>query len=117
MVIRPELEAQILRLYHAEKWPVGTIARQLDIHHTTVERVLTTHGVPRPASPRGSMVDSFVPFLQATLGRYPKLAASRLCAMCRERGFLGHESTLRRIVARLRPRPPAEAYLRLKTFP
>ena len=29
MTIAQDLEAQILRYYHAEKWRVGTIARQL----------------------------------------------------------------------------------------
>ena len=29
MVTPPDIEAQILRLYHAEKWLIGTIAQQL----------------------------------------------------------------------------------------
>jgi hypothetical protein len=29
MIIPPEVEAQILRLHHVEKWRRGTIARQL----------------------------------------------------------------------------------------
>ena len=40
MAITPELEAQILRLHYVEKWRVGTIARQLGVHHGTVDRVL-----------------------------------------------------------------------------
>ena len=35
MTIAQDLEAQILRYYHAEKWRVGTIARQLGLHHGT----------------------------------------------------------------------------------
>ncbi len=31
MAIPPELEAQILRYYHAEQWRVGTIATQLQV--------------------------------------------------------------------------------------
>jgi len=34
------LEAEIVRLHHTEHWPVGTIARQLRVHHGTVRRVL-----------------------------------------------------------------------------
>ena len=41
MTIHKELEAQILRYYHVEQWRVGTIARQLGIHHNTVDRVLS----------------------------------------------------------------------------
>jgi hypothetical protein len=33
MTIPPDLEAQILRYYHVEKWRIGTIARQLHVHH------------------------------------------------------------------------------------
>ena len=40
MVTPPDIEAQILRFYHAEKWTMGTIARQLHIHHSVVRRVL-----------------------------------------------------------------------------
>jgi len=32
MTIAQDLEAQILRYYHAEKWRVGTIAHQLGQH-------------------------------------------------------------------------------------
>jgi DNA-binding transcriptional regulator LsrR (DeoR family) len=44
MTIHPELEAQILRYYHVEKWRTGTIAAQLGVHHGTVTRVLTQAG-------------------------------------------------------------------------
>ncbi len=37
--------------------------------------------------------------------------------MARERGYRGSQSHFRRLVARERPRPVAEAYLRLKTLP
>ena len=40
MVTPPDIEAQILRYYHAEKWTAGTIARQLHVHHSVVRRVL-----------------------------------------------------------------------------
>ncbi len=40
MTINQEVSAQILRFYHAERWRVGTIARQLGIHHDVVRRVL-----------------------------------------------------------------------------
>jgi transposase len=117
-MISRELEAQILRLYHAEHWRIGTLARQLNIHHDTVRRVLTQAGIPATAqSTRGSMADPFVPFIQDTLARYPTLRASRLYDMVRERGYPGRPDHFRAIVARYRPRPSAEAYLRLRTLP
>jgi hypothetical protein len=44
-MISRELEAQILRPHHNEKWPVGTIAHQLTLHHSVVERVITNEAV------------------------------------------------------------------------
>ena len=117
-MISRELEAEILRLYHAEHWRIGTLARQMSIHHDTVRRVLTQAGIPAAAqSTRGSMADFFVPFIQDTLARYPSLRASRLYDMVRERGYPGRPDHFRAIVARYRPRPTAEAYLRLRTLP
>ena len=45
MVMPPDIAAQILRYYHAEKWTVGTIARQLHVHHSVVRRVLAQAGL------------------------------------------------------------------------
>ena len=47
MVTPPEIEARILRLYHAEKWRIGTIAQQLHVHYSVVGRVLAQAGLPR----------------------------------------------------------------------
>lgn len=117
MVVTPELRAQILRLYLAEHWRVGTIAHQLRLHRDTVRRVLTISSVLRPqvaTPPR--LIDPFVPFIKETLAKFPTLAASRLHAMVQERGYGGGSSHFRHLVASLRPRPVAEAYLRLRTL-
>lgn len=117
-MISHEHEATILRLYHAEKWPVGTIARQLGLHHGTVRRVLRRCGVAQPVRRRRpSKLDPYLPFLTRTLQQYPELTASRLYAMARERGYQGSPHHFRHLVALHRPRPVAEAYLRLRTSP
>jgi hypothetical protein len=85
MTIPPDLEAQILRYYHVEKWRVGTIARQLHVHHGTVARVLSQAGLPRIGSPaRRSQVEPYLPFIHQTLEKFPTLTASRLYAMVRD---------------------------------
>ncbi|MCC6531510.1 MAG: IS21 family transposase [Burkholderiales bacterium] len=118
MSIPPELEAQILRYYHVEKWRINTIAQQLRVHHSTVQRVLAQAGLPRLGAPaRVSAVDPYVVFIRDTLERFPTLTASRLYAMVRERGYRGSTSHFRHRVALLRPRPAAEAYLRLRSLP
>jgi len=117
-VIARETEAEIVRLYHAEHWKIGTIAAQIGVHHTTVRRVLAHAGIDqRTLTMRSSIADPFVPFLVHTLEQYPTLCASRLYQMVKERGYLGGPDHFRAIVARYRPRPHAEAYLRLRTLP
>jgi transposase len=117
-MITPERTAEILRLYHAEKWKPGTIARQIGVHHTTVRRVLVEAGqAPGLLSARPSMADPFVPLIRTTLEKYPSLRASRLYAMVRSRGYGGGPDHFRHIVSLHRPRPVAEAYLRLRTLP
>src|SRR5438105_12640667 len=88
MTIPPDLEAQILRYHHVEKWRVGTIARQLRVHYGTVMRVLAQAGLPRSGPPtRRSQVEPYLPFIRETLDKFPTLTASRLFVMVRERGY------------------------------
>jgi len=118
MVTPPDIEAQILRYHHAEKWTVGTIARQLHVHHGVVRRVLAQAGLPRLGpSPRPSQVDAYLPFIRQTLETFPTLTASRLYVMVRERGYRGRPDHFRHLIACHRPRPKAEAYLRLRCLP
>ena len=117
-MISSEIEAAILRLYHAEHWKVRTIARQLGLHHTTVQRVLAQAGVASSVIlSRPSMADPFVPFIVETLEKYPTLRATRLYDMVRGRGYPGRPDHFRSVVARYRPKPTPEAYLRLRTLP
>ena len=118
MAIPPELEAKILRYFHVEKWLVGTIAQQLGVHHATVDRVLSQAGLPKAERPhRVSLIAPYLPFVLKTLQQYPRLTASRLYAMVRERGYRGGGDHFRHLIAHYRPRPQPEAYLRLRTLP
>ena len=118
VTISPELEAQILRYYHVEKWRVGTIARHLRLHSDTVARVLAQAGVPTLAQvARPSQIDVYLPFIRQTLEKYPTLTTSRLYVTAKQRGYRGGPDHFRHLIARYRPRPKAEAYLRLRTLP
>jgi hypothetical protein len=89
-MISAELEAQVLRMYHAEKWRVHTIARQLHLHHTTVRRVLVHAGIAAASQRRWpSKIEPYVAFIQTTLAAYPSLTAARLYEMVRQRGYVG----------------------------
>ena len=95
MTIKAELEAQILRLYHVEKWRCGTIAKQLRVHRQTVQRVLAYAGLPRHGPPpRPSMIEPYLQFIQQTLETFPTLTASRLYCDGTERGYKGAPAPL-----------------------
>jgi len=117
MALTPEIEAQILRYYHAERWRVGTIAKQLHLHPDTVARVLTQAGLPRIGLRRASAIEPYLPFILQTLKQFPRLTASRLYGMVQQRGYPGRPDHFRHLIARHRPQPQAEAYLRLRTLP
>lgn len=116
--MRKETEAEVLRLFHAEGWRRNTIAKQLGLHHSAVGRVLARNGVlPEASRPRRSKLDKYIPFMKQTLEKFPKLTATRLHQMVKGRGYAGGIDHFRDIVATLRPRKKAEAYLRLSTLP
>ena len=117
MTISKEVEAAILRYHFVEKWPVGTIATQLGVHHSTVERILSQAGIPRPKKEQPSILDPYLPFIVETLKKFPNLTAARLFGMVKERGYPGCISHFRSRISQLRPKPTPEAFLRLKTLP
>ena len=70
MTIPPDLEAQILRYHHVEKWRAGTIARQLRVHYDTVVQVLLQAGLSRNGPLiRRSQIEPYLPFIRETLAR------------------------------------------------
>ena len=109
--------AEIRRLYYAEHWKIGTIAAQLGVHPDAVGRALNRPlGPAAPRPPRPRITDPYLPFLTETLERYPRLRATVLYRMLRERGFAGSVVQLRRVVRTLRP-SPREAFLLLRSLP
>ena len=118
MAINKDTEAKILRYHFVEKWRVGTIATQLGIHHSVVDRVLAQAGQPKvERSKQPSIIDPYLPFIHETLNTYPTLTAARLYDMVKQRGYPGGPSFFRQRISQLRPRKQPEAYLRLRTLP
>ena len=118
MPLTPETEAEILRRHYADHWPAGTIATQLNLHRDSVARVLAQAGLPiLNRIERPSAIDPYLPFIRETLTQFPRLRASRLYRMVKDRGYPGKPDHFRHLIARHRPRPKAEAYLRLATLP
>ena len=118
MTIDKETEAKILRYHFVEKWRTGTIAKQLGMHYSVIDRVLAQAGLPKiERTRRTSIIDPYLPFIIETLREFPTLTAARLYDMAKQRGFKGCSSLFRQRISELRPRKLPEAYLRLKTLP
>jgi transposase len=114
-MISKEQIANIRRLFHAEHWKVGTIASELGLHPETVKRALETDQF-KTRSHRPLRTDPFLDFIEQTLKQHPRLRATRLFEMLRERGFQGSVRQVRRLVHNLRP-ISREAFLRLSVLP
>ncbi|HXX68449.1 MAG TPA: hypothetical protein VEK07_14770 [Polyangiaceae bacterium] len=118
MTVAPDIEAEICRLFYAEHWKRGTIAAQLGVHPDVVARAIGHVGRKAHAGrPDARVLEPFMPWVDETLARYPRLVATRLFDMLRERGYEGSVRTLRRYVQDARPQPKTEAFLRLQTLP
>ena len=103
-MITPEVRAKIRRLFFAEHWKVGTIAAELGVHHDTVRGAIEAERFIRPnAVHRTSMLDPYKAFLAEALEQHPRLRATRLFEMIRDRGYGGSVVQLRRHVATIRP--------------
>jgi len=115
-MIDPETHVQIRRYFYAEHWKIGTIASQLGIHKDAVRHAIEADRFHRGQALRASIIDPYLEFVRQTLDQHPRLRATRIYQMIRDRGYTGSVVQLRRSVARLRP-PAREAFLRLHTFP
>ncbi len=115
-MIPPETHVEIRRYFYAEHWKIGTIARELGIHPDAVRKAIVSDRFHRGQELRPSILDPYVAFVRQTLDQHPRLRATRIYQMIRDRGYAGSVVQLRRAVARLRP-PVREAFLHLHTFP
>jgi len=116
-VISQELQRKILFYYVHEKWKMGTIARELRVHHETIRRVLLEAGFRKDACEpaRKSLIEPFLPFIREELEKHPELTASRLFCMCCERGYKGRADHFRALIRRVRPQKYKEVFARLET--
>jgi transposase len=115
-MISPETRVQIRRYFYAEHWKIGTIARELNIHPDAVRNAIESDRFNRTQPMRACITDPYMEFVRQTLDQYPRLRATRIYQMIRERGYTGGVIQLRRAVALLRP-PVREPFLRLQAFP
>jgi transposase len=115
-MISPETRAQIRRYFYAEHWKIGTIARELNVHPDAVRNAIEAERFKSMRPLRASLVDAYAGFIRQTLDQHPRLRATRIYQMIRDRGYSGSITQLRRAVSALRP-TSREPFLKLNTFP
>lgn len=116
-MIDPAQRARIRRLFYAEHWKIGTISRELGVHHDAVRHAIESDRfVSAGTLVRPTMLDPYKGLATKILDEYPRLRATRLWHMLRDRGYQGSVTQLRRYVATVRP-VRREAFLRLQTLP
>jgi len=117
-MIPPELRSRMRRLFFAEHWKIGTIAAELGVHRDTVELAIEPKRFVNIAHrPSATILEPYKDFVQATLEQHPRLRATRVLEMIRQRGYEGSIWPLRRYVRRVRPVSRHEAFFRLSTLP
>src|SRR3954452_11491432 len=86
-MISPETRVQIRRYFYAEHWKIGTIAQALNVHPDTVRRAIEVERFQHAEPLRPSIVDPYLPFVREVLEQHPRLRATRLHQMIRDRGY------------------------------
>ncbi len=115
-MISPETRAQIRRYFYSEHWKVGTIASELGVHPDAVRTAIEAERFKNVRPLRASLVDPYIGFIRQTLEQHPRLRATRIYQMIRDRGYSGSIEQLRRTVSGLRP-VSREPFLKLQVFP
>jgi len=115
-MISHELFTEIRRLFFSEHFTVNSICRELNLHADTIKRAIEYHQFSQSSRMKPRLIDPYVGFISQTLKDYPKITASRLYQMIKERGYLGSVRQVRRFIRKNRPRPH-KAYLAINTMP
>ena len=114
-MISPEARAQIRRYFYVEHWKIGTIASELNVHPDAVRNAIESERFNRTQPLRASVVDPYIGFIRQTLDQHPRLRATRIFQMIRDRGYSGSIVQLRRAISHLRPQK-LEPFLQLQMF-
>jgi hypothetical protein len=99
-MISPEIRAQIRRYFYVEHWKIGTIASALNVHPDAVRNAIESERFNCAQPLRASLVDPYMAFIRQTLDQHPRLRATRIFQMIRDRGYSGSIPQLRRAVSR-----------------
>ena len=95
---------------------ISTIAAELGVHPDAVRNAIESERFKSVRPIRPSLLDPYTGFVRQTLDQHPRLRATRIYQMIRDRGYSGSIAQLRRTVSGLRPLS-REPFLKLQMFP
>lgn len=111
--MKPELWAEIRRLFHVDKLSQREIARHLKIDRGTVRRALKRDHAPTTLTrKRASILDPFEKDLKEVLERTPSITAVRMLEELRRLGFHGKITVVRQRLAKIREATTRQAFVR-----
>jgi len=119
-MLDPGLQAEILRLHHAEKISRRQIADLLSIDRKTAAAVIDRGRVVtkvRQRSPRTSILEPYYGLIDRLLEDAPIRSAVNILQRLRDAGYQGGITILRDRLREIRPADPGEAFLDLDFAP
>ena len=117
-MISPETRMQIRHCFFAEHWKIGTIARELGIHPDAVRNAIEVDPLYRHANPAcRASTDPYIEFIRQTLDQHPRLRATRIYQMIRERGYQRQRRAVAARRGQLAPACAANRFCACRRFP
>lgn len=108
---------KIRHLFFRDHYTIHAIGKSLGVHHGTVKKAINYDSFhPKKEIERRSILDGYSHFIDEHLELYPKITATRLMQILRDRGYSGSISTLRNELRQRRPRLQ-RAYNRMTVSP
>ncbi len=110
--------AEVLRLRYAEDLSIRAIGRKLNMARKTVRAVLgVSKKESRVPTPRTSIVAGYDATIRSLVSDAPEIRAPAVLERLREHGYTGGLTVVRQRLRVLRPKPHAEAFLKLDFAP
>ena len=117
-MISIETWAEIRRRFYVEHHTINAISCDLGIHHSTVRRAINAQSfIKKSTIVSRSQLEHLHPLILDLLERSPKIRATRLFDLLKERDFKGSIQQLRRYVRKLRPQKTGQVFSKLAFFP
>jgi transposase len=119
-MLEAAVQAEILRLHHAEKLSRRQIARQLGVNRKTVSAVVERGRVitaVHQRHPRRSILEPYSKLIDRLLADAPGRSAVNILQRLRQAGYQGGISILRDYLRRIRPPEQPEAFFGLDFTP